>query len=202
MAKAKQGFKRKRSKTALPVWGAAGVSLAMAGGASATASTANLPSQAPQPLHEITLSEEEISDVSLATFYVFYKENESQLGQPLRLAAGKGGGGGGGGCGHGGGGGGCGHGGGGGGCGHGGGGGGCGGGGGGGGGVAAVAAAAARLMVAAVGAAAARLMVAAAARLMVAAASRLVAARVVASVIMAVEAAVVAVEAALASACG
>jgi hypothetical protein len=37
MAKAKQGFKRKRSKTALPVWAAAGVSLAMMGGASANA---------------------------------------------------------------------------------------------------------------------------------------------------------------------
>ena len=35
MARTKQASKRKRSRTALPVWGAAGVSLAMAGSASA-----------------------------------------------------------------------------------------------------------------------------------------------------------------------
>jgi hypothetical protein len=45
MAKAKQGFKRKRSKTALPVWAAAGVSLAMMGGASANAPATDMPSK-------------------------------------------------------------------------------------------------------------------------------------------------------------
>jgi hypothetical protein len=44
MAQAKRGSKRKRGKAAL-VLGAAGFSLAMAGGASATAPTTNLPSQ-------------------------------------------------------------------------------------------------------------------------------------------------------------
>src|SRR5262249_55735461 len=33
------------------------------------------------------LDEEEIADVSLGTFYVFDKENDSQLGQGIRLAA-------------------------------------------------------------------------------------------------------------------
>src|SRR5712692_9144990 len=72
MAHAKQASKRKRRKTAMPVLGAAGVSLAMAGGASAAAApTANLPPQ-DNPLRPVIyLGEEEISDVSLGTFYVF-----------------------------------------------------------------------------------------------------------------------------------
>jgi hypothetical protein len=109
MARTKQASKRKRGKTALPVLGAAGISLAMAGGASATPPAADLPSQDTGP--RITLGEEEISDVSLATFYVFDKENESELDQDLILAKGGGCGckcgGGGGGCKCGGGGGGC-----------------------------------------------------------------------------------------------
>src|SRR5512142_1286 len=104
MAKAKQVSKRKRRNTALPVFGAAGISLAMAGGASATPPAANVPSE--DTGLRITLGEEEISDVSLATFYVFDKENESLLGKGLTLAKG-GCGGGGGGCKCGGGGGGC-----------------------------------------------------------------------------------------------
>jgi hypothetical protein len=75
MPHVKPASKRKRLRTALPVFGAAGVSLAMAGGASATAPTANLPSQDTVPRSLITLGEEEISDVSLATFYVFDKED-------------------------------------------------------------------------------------------------------------------------------
>ena len=72
MAKAKQGFKRKRSKTALPVWAAAGVSLAMMGGASADAPATDVPSQ--DTGKRILLAEEEVFDVSLGTFYVFDKE--------------------------------------------------------------------------------------------------------------------------------
>src|SRR5205823_8503133 len=46
MARAKQASKQKRRNSALPAWGAAGMSLAMAGGASAAvAPTANTPSQ-------------------------------------------------------------------------------------------------------------------------------------------------------------
>ena len=86
MARAKQVSKRKRRRIALPVLSAAGASLAMAGGASATAPTANVSSQATEPRPVITLDEEEISDVSLATFYVFDKEN-AELGQGLKLAA-------------------------------------------------------------------------------------------------------------------
>jgi hypothetical protein len=97
MAKAGQaslGKKRasKRRTIALPVLGAAGASLALSGGASATLPAA---SQAPHTTGpQMALGEEEISDVSLATFYVFDKENQSKLSDELILARGCGGGGG------------------------------------------------------------------------------------------------------------
>ena len=63
MARAKQVSKRKGPKIALPVWGAAGMSLAMAGGASAgvapTADTASKHNALPSV---VTLGEEELSD--------------------------------------------------------------------------------------------------------------------------------------------
>jgi len=88
MARAKQPSKRKQPRIALPVLGAAGVSLAMGGGASANVPMPNGPSQDIEPGPVITLGEEEISDVSLGTFYVFDKENTgtSQLG--VKVAAG------------------------------------------------------------------------------------------------------------------
>ena len=82
--------KTKRRSKALPALGIAGVSLALASGASASTSegTANLPSTSQS--HEIFLGEEEISDVSLGTFYVFDKENTGAppLAQQQRLARG------------------------------------------------------------------------------------------------------------------
>ena len=124
-AMSKPSSKNKRRSKALPALGFAGVSLSMASGACASTSEAraNTPPTAQSQSHEVFLGDEEISDVSLATFYVFDKENTGPppLAQQLRLARG---GCGGCGCGHGGGGG-CG----GGGCRCGGGGGGCGGGG-------------------------------------------------------------------------
>ena len=74
------------------------MSLAMAGGASAAvAPTADVPSQGPSLTPITTLGESEVSDVSLATFYVFDKElgGTSNLGEGLQLAAGCRGGGGG-----------------------------------------------------------------------------------------------------------
>jgi hypothetical protein len=86
MARAKQASKRNRRSKALPVLGIAGVSLAVAGGASASTglSATDLP-QNTSPRHDIFLGEEEISDVSLSTFYVFDKENAAkpQLGEKL-----------------------------------------------------------------------------------------------------------------------
>src|SRR6476660_5944366 len=88
MARTKQVSKRKRRRIGLPALGAAGVSLVMAGGAAANAPTANVPSLQDISLRPaITFDEEEIADVSLGTFYVFDKENESRLGQGIRLAA-------------------------------------------------------------------------------------------------------------------
>src|SRR5208282_1961890 len=101
MSHAKDASKRKRLRKAVPTVGIAGMSLAMAGGASAATAppTANLPSQYLPLSHEIILGEEEISDVSLGTFYVFDKEDAaSELGNNIQLARG-GGRGGGGGCG-------------------------------------------------------------------------------------------------------
>jgi hypothetical protein len=116
MAQAKQASKRriqasKGRSLALPVLGAAGMSLAMASSTSATVPGHNVSSQGPAG-PGVALGEEELSDVSLATFYVFDRENDAKPPQDFILAKGGGCGGhgcgGGGGCAHGcGGGGGC-----------------------------------------------------------------------------------------------
>jgi hypothetical protein len=89
----KQASKRKHVTKAVPVLGAAGLSFSLVGGASAsavpTADTPQTPNMAPG--HEITLGEEEISDVSLATFYVFDKENTGTLRGLVQEARGCGG---------------------------------------------------------------------------------------------------------------
>ena len=128
MPRVKQASKRKRTAKAgtVKVLGAAGLGLSLASGTSAsTTPAAGVPQFGDtSPNQRFVLGEEEMADVSLATFHLFEREN---VGSAIQLA--RGGCGGCGGCGHGcGGGGGCGHGcGGGGGCGHGGGGfGGCG----------------------------------------------------------------------------
>jgi hypothetical protein len=74
MARAKQVSKRKRSQKALPVWGAAGMSLAMAGGASATGVAPAEKGSSQRTLPVITLGEEELSDISLSKFFVFDRE--------------------------------------------------------------------------------------------------------------------------------
>lgn len=88
MAQAKKAAKRKRRKIALPVMGAAGVSLALAGGASAIskARAADILSRDTASPREITLGEEEIADISLATFYVFDKEADGILQDNVILA--------------------------------------------------------------------------------------------------------------------
>jgi hypothetical protein len=95
MAQTKQASKRRRQKKALPVLGIAGVSLSLAGGAYASTggSTTDIPSQNASPRHEVFLGEEEISDVSLGTFYVFDKENAAKprLGEQVAWRCGCGG---------------------------------------------------------------------------------------------------------------
>jgi hypothetical protein len=80
MAQTKQASKRRRRKKALPVIGIAGVSLSLAGGAyaSTVGSTTDIQSQNISPRHEVLIGEEEITDVSLGTFYVFDKENAAK----------------------------------------------------------------------------------------------------------------------------
>ena len=68
MPRAKEASKRKSRACAVPLLGAAGLSVSLATGAPAA-------TVGPVLGHEITLGEEEIADVSLATFYVFDKEN-------------------------------------------------------------------------------------------------------------------------------
>jgi hypothetical protein len=91
MAK-KQTTKRRRKRGAVPVLGAAGLSLSLASGASAALGPpTSMPAQGGAASHEIALAEEELSDVSLATFYVFDNESAAQSGARVRLAMGVGG---------------------------------------------------------------------------------------------------------------
>ena len=92
MLRAKQASKPKYRGKALPVLGAAGLSLSLASGASAatSGSTADMLTRNTGVGHQVTLCEEEIFDVSLATFYVFDKENAGTFRRGVRLAAGGG----------------------------------------------------------------------------------------------------------------
>src|SRR5215470_19501160 len=112
MPNSKQASKTRRSK-ALPVLGAAGLSLSLASAASAVPSgLGDMPnsktgddnrvtlgeedvSLAPFYVFDkesegtgVTLGEEEISDVSLATFYVFDKESEGTAQSDIELVRG------------------------------------------------------------------------------------------------------------------
>jgi len=74
------------------VLGAAGLSLSLASGAAAGigARAADMPARNAGVSHEITLHEEEISDVSLATFYILDKENGGTFRRGVQLALGGG----------------------------------------------------------------------------------------------------------------
>jgi hypothetical protein len=87
MSHAKNASKRKRRSKALPVLGAAGLSTALMSGACAVPGglAADMPTRNTRDGHEITFGEEEISDVTLATFYVFDKENIGTPGSGVQL---------------------------------------------------------------------------------------------------------------------
>jgi hypothetical protein len=77
MSRVKQASKRKRliKAAGVPALGAVGLGLSLVGSASALA-TADLPqSLNTTPNQRFVLDEEEMADVSLATFHVFDKEN-------------------------------------------------------------------------------------------------------------------------------
>ena len=93
MPHTKRTSKRKHLKEAVPVVGVVGMSLSLASGASAATAmpAADTPSRNTAP-PQITLSEEEIADVSLGTFYVFDKENAGtpRLGEKFARGCGRG----------------------------------------------------------------------------------------------------------------
>jgi hypothetical protein len=77
MPQVKQASKHKRvTKAAIPALGAAGLTLSLVGSASASGvPTADVPQMTHfAPNQAITLGEEEMADVSLATFHLFDKE--------------------------------------------------------------------------------------------------------------------------------
>jgi len=85
MSQSKRASKQKRARKAIPVLGAAaGLSLAVAGGV--TSAIADAPTRPAIVAQEVTLAEEEISDVSLATFYVFDNEHAGKSRPGMRLA--------------------------------------------------------------------------------------------------------------------
>src|SRR5262245_14197996 len=86
MARAKPARKRNPRRT-LPLLGAAGASLAMVGGSSAATTTADLTPPRNDLNSLFILDEEEISDVSLGTFYVFDRENNIGLLNEETVAA-------------------------------------------------------------------------------------------------------------------
>lgn len=100
MARDKAGSTRKRHSKAVPVLGAAGLSLTLVSAASAAMhqpTTEVAARQAPMT-QEITLAEEDVSGASLATFHVFDNEH-ARPARGARFAMGVGGGCGGCGCG-------------------------------------------------------------------------------------------------------
>jgi hypothetical protein len=90
MSHASRTSKRKRRRKTLPVLGVAGLSLSLVSGVSAAALGAALdvPMRNAASSNEITLTEQEIFGVSLATFCVFDKEDASTRQPGMRLAMG------------------------------------------------------------------------------------------------------------------
>ena len=89
MSQAKQSSKRKRRGKTVPMLGAAGLSLSLASGA--PAAIGGLAADIPMRnigVSEIALGEEELCDVSLATFHVFDRENAGPFRRGVRLAMG------------------------------------------------------------------------------------------------------------------
>ena len=89
MSQTEDGAQRNRRSKAVPVLGAAGLSLSLASGAPASIGGMN-----PDPVNlapvnqQMMLHEEEITDVSLATFHVFDKENVGAHRPRMRVAFG------------------------------------------------------------------------------------------------------------------
>ena len=85
MSHAKQVSKRRKRTKAVTVLGVAGA-LSLTGGTSGAAVGPKVDMLRENTAPVITLGEEEISDVSLATFYVFDNENAGAHRQSLQVA--------------------------------------------------------------------------------------------------------------------
>ncbi len=85
MPQPKETPQRKRRRKAVPVLGAAGLSLSLASGASPAMVSAHPLTPVSQ---KMTLHEEQISDVRLAAFHVFDKETVGTQRLRVRVAAG------------------------------------------------------------------------------------------------------------------
>jgi len=87
MSQKKQAANRRRRKRGVPALGAAaGLSLSLASGVSAaTGGTTGMSAQNTQAGHAVSIYEEEISDVSLATFYVFEREGDQKSPPKVKL---------------------------------------------------------------------------------------------------------------------
>ena len=90
MSHAERASKQKRRGKAVPVLGVAGLSLSLASGASVASDKVATDMQTRNTgiSHEITLGEEEIFDVSLATFYVCDKETTGTFPPGVQVAGG------------------------------------------------------------------------------------------------------------------
>jgi hypothetical protein len=75
MPHTKEAARRRRRTKAMPVLGAAGLSLSLASGTSAAISSINPDPATSAPPAQQVMDEEQTSDISLATFHVF--DNES-----------------------------------------------------------------------------------------------------------------------------
>jgi hypothetical protein len=89
MSRAKKSTKRKvRSKT-MPVLGVAGMTFSLLTGGSAALAHPSLENSSGARSDNVVLKDEEVSDVSLATFYAFDREDQGRAPR-IRLAAGVG----------------------------------------------------------------------------------------------------------------
>jgi hypothetical protein len=82
MSRTKQNSKRKRRSKGVPVLGVAGLSLALASEASLASTSPPLDTMMRNAAvsYEITLRDEEVCDVSLATFHIFDREGAKPFG--------------------------------------------------------------------------------------------------------------------------
>lgn len=87
MSRMKKSTKRKARSKTIPVLGVAGMTLSLITGGSAALAHPSLEESSGGRSHDVILKDEEVSDVTLATFYAFDREDQGR--QPrLRLAAG------------------------------------------------------------------------------------------------------------------